>query len=464
MRKRVEELTRTLLLSSSSSSEIESPSVRDDELAVLSLLSFELVRMAKPSQAVLRQAIVAFEVIGSLSWSEDEVGEKDDFLARFAFIAWRHSRSLGLGALSQEWLEEYDSIEDLGSATSLIATDRLSADDLGDVIDWSAELLSDSEQLFRVCSLLRRQRDAFPRAALANAESLYGALRKRPLIQNLFGEERYFQCELATIAAAVSRVLGRRRECNNWLVAAQVACQGMTDEGFRRAQFEYIRLAMRYTFKELDGLAASVERLSNDCKRQGLEALALRSRYLRAVLRKDFEDVSEALKDLEQLCKAVKKSDRLRPWALMTLAEVHAKLGRSRESLEYLREAEAVASQQGQSVVLATLRNILGEGLRDRGLIEAAAEKFREGIAAFASLGLATHVAYIRLILAESLLALARPEEAELEILAALPTIEEQSMVPEGLSAIALLRESVRRRKTDRNALRELRERLQRMR
>lgn len=463
MRKRVANLRRTVL-SSSSSSEIESPTARDEELAVLSLLSFELVRVAKPSEAVLRQAIDAFEMIGSLSWSEDEFGEREDFLVRFAFIAWRHSRSLGLGALSEEWLEKYDSIEDSCSATSLLAAEGPSAVDLGGVFDWSAELLSDSEQLFRVCSILRRQRDAFPKAVLANAEFLYEALQKKLPIQKLFDEERYFLCELATIAAAINRMLGRRRECNNWLVAAQVACQGMRDEALRRAQFEYIRLSMQYVVKEFDGLAASVERLSQDCERQGLKALALRSRYLRAVLRKDFGDVSEALKDLEQLYATVKQSDRLRPWTLMTLAEVHAKLGRSRESLEHLREAEAVASQQGQSIVLATLRNILGEGLRDCGLIEAAAEKFREGIAAFASLGLATQVAYLRIILAESLLALARPEEAELEILAALPTIEEQSMVPEGLSAIALLRESIRRRKTDRNALRELRERLQRMR
>ncbi|MGE5278508.1 MAG: tetratricopeptide repeat protein [Acidobacteriota bacterium] len=460
MRKLVANLKRTHL-SLSSSSEIKSPSARDEALAVLSLLSFELVTVTKPSEAVLRQAISVFEMIDSLCWSEDEFDERNDFLVRFAFIAWRHSRSLGFGGLSQEWLEKYDSIGDSGSATSRLAADRRYAVDLVGVVDWSAELLSDPEQLFRMCSLLRQQRDASPKTVLANAESLYEVLQRRLPTRDVFDEERYFLCELATIAAATSRVLGRRRECASWLGAAQAACQGATDEMLRRAQCEYIRLSMQYTFKEFDGLATSVERLSQDCDRQGFDALASRSRYLKAVLRKDFGDLSEALKDLEELCAAVKPSDRLRPWALMTLAEVLAKLGRNRESLERLREAEAAASQQSQPIVLATLRNIFGEGLRDRGLVEAAAEKFREGIAAFASLGLATQVAYLRIILAESLLALGRPEEAELEILAALPTIEEQSMVPEGLSAIALLRESIRRRKTDRNALRELRERLQ---
>jgi hypothetical protein len=72
-----------------------------------------------------------------------------------------------------------------------------------------------------------------------------------------------------------------------------------------------------------------------------------------------------------------------------------------------------------------------------------------------------TTVALLSLVAAETLLRLSRPREAEWEILAALPTIEEQKMVPEGFAAVALLKESVRRRKTDPNALRELREHLQ---
>jgi hypothetical protein len=60
--------------------------------------------------------------------------------------------------------------------------------------------------------------------------------------------------------------------------------------------------------------------------------------------------------------------------------------------------------------------------------------------------------------LAEALLEVGRAREAEWEILAALPTIEEQKMVPEGFAAIALLRESVKQRKTDPKALLELRQ------
>ena len=89
------------------------------------------------------------------------------------------------------------------------------------------------------------------------------------------------------------------------------------------------------------------------------------------------------------------------------------------------------------------------------------AGRIRAAIADYEELGLETRVAYVRLFISETLLQLGRPREAEWEILAALPTIEEQKMVPEGFAAVALLKESVRRRKTDPNALRELREHLQ---
>ncbi|MBC8646314.1 MAG: hypothetical protein H7X85_04075, partial [Thermoanaerobaculia bacterium] len=44
----------------------------------------------------------------------------------------------------------------------------------------------------------------------------------------------------------------------------------------------------------------------------------------------------------------------------------------------------------------------------------------------------------------------------EQEILAALPIIEELKMVPEGVAAMALLRESLRQRSINRQALRDL--------
>jgi hypothetical protein len=72
--------------------------------------------------------------------------------------------------------------------------------------------------------------------------------------------------------------------------------------------------------------------------------------------------------------------------------------------------------------------------------------------------------AYVRIVLAETLLASGREGEATLEIIAALPVIEELELVQEGVAAVALLRESLRRQKADPEALKALRVQIQKMR
>jgi hypothetical protein len=107
------------------------------------------------------------------------------------------------------------------------------------------------------------------------------------------------------------------------------------------------------------------------------------------------------------------------------------------------------------------LKATVAETLVLAGQADAGVVAFREAIGDYVALGMATQVAYLRLVLAEALTESDRRREAEWEILAALPTIDEQHMVREGFAALALLKESVRQRKTDPNALRELREHLQ---
>lgn len=70
--------------------------------------------------------------------------------------------------------------------------------------------------------------------------------------------------------------------------------------------------------------------------------------------------------------------------------------------------------------------------------------------------GMRGDVAALHLVLADVLLGAGQDRQAEWEIRAALPIIEEEKMVPEGYAALSLLQESLRRRQIDRNALRNL--------
>jgi hypothetical protein len=98
--------------------------------------------------------------------------------------------------------------------------------------------------------------------------------------------------------------------------------------------------------------------------------------------------------------------------------------------------------------------------LRSRGLLSEALRLFTMSISDYERLGMTTSAAYIRILVAETYLAMDLPRDAERAILKALPVLEEEKIGPESLVAFSILREAVRRQKLDPQMLRELRERL----
>jgi hypothetical protein len=68
--------------------------------------------------------------------------------------------------------------------------------------------------------------------------------------------------------------------------------------------------------------------------------------------------------------------------------------------------------------------------------------------------------AYLRVVLAETLIAAQKEPEAVAELLKALPVLSRERVVPAAIAAIGLLRESLARQKVDPLLLRRLRESL----
>jgi predicted Zn-dependent protease len=107
-------------------------------------------------------------------------------------------------------------------------------------------------------------------------------------------------------------------------------------------------------------------------------------------------------------------------------------------------------------VGLAKLRWCVGDILREQGKVTEAIATYREARAEAEDVGMRGDVAAIHLVLADVLLQTGQEAQAEWEIRAALPIIDEERMVPEGIAALSLLRESLRHRRIDKQALREL--------
>jgi tetratricopeptide (TPR) repeat protein len=142
--------------------------------------------------------------------------------------------------------------------------------------------------------------------------------------------------------------------------------------------------------------------------------------------------------------------------ATNNLAQFHRLLGDAKEALAYAKKALPLLQQLDSRVGLAKLRWCVGDILREEGKLGEAADAYRAALRESEKIGLRNDVAEIHLALAEILLDLGFDDQAEVEVRAAFPIIEEEKMVPEGVAALALLQESLRRRKIDRQALRNL--------
>jgi hypothetical protein len=122
------------------------------------------------------------------------------------------------------------------------------------------------------------------------------------------------------------------------------------------------------------------------------------------------------------------------------------------------REATPILQRVGNRIALAKLHWGIGYLQRSNRDTGGAIDSFRSAQQEFSELGMRADVAAVQLVIADLLLDARQEKQAEWEIRQALPLIDEYKLVPEGFAAMTLLRESLRRQKIDRQALRNLHE------
>jgi tetratricopeptide (TPR) repeat protein len=138
------------------------------------------------------------------------------------------------------------------------------------------------------------------------------------------------------------------------------------------------------------------------------------------------------------------------------LSQFYRVLGNLPEALVHARKALPLLQQLDNRVNIAKLRWSVGDILREQRKLGEAVDAYRAALRESEEIGIRGDVAAIHLVLADVLLDAGFDRQAEWEVRAALPIIEEEKMVPEGYAALSLLRESLRRRQIDRQALRNL--------
>jgi tetratricopeptide (TPR) repeat protein len=325
------------------------------------------------------------------------------------------------------------------------------------------EVLTNPDVLVALFGVLRDSWETCPESVADTAVEINVALTKANGKVGLFDERQYFLGESALVAATAFRFLGKNENARRWLDRADMAFRKTINPAPALANVSYARMTIGFVEGRFEDLLEMLPVLGQDYRdlRMRLEADKcefLLARTLLGVGKKD-----EAVERLEQLSlSADLPSDAALYGNVLTyLGNSYSEAGRYEDAAHAYGLALPAVSKSGRVAVTAQLKWSFGDTSRSLGKLEEAVSLYRAAQHDFAKAGMGNYVAMLHLVNGESLLRLNRPREAEWEILAALPTIEEQKMVPEGFAAVALLKESVRRRKTDPNALRELREHLQ---
>lgn len=317
--------------------------------------------------------------------------------------------------------------------------------------------------LLGICSLLKESCDANPGRTAREAIALNSYLLQTTWSVGLFDERDYLLGETALLAAGASRLLGNRDDAELWLDRAEAAFRNTVNPAPLLANVAYAKLTLHYDMRRYERVFEFVPSLLTSFRKLGMEQEGLKCRFLEAACLKESGKPGEALGRLEAMDAdpVLQNDEALQSLVLANIAELLFDQGRYSDGTSFYTRALRSPAAQRQPLTLGHLKAVFAQALRAQGRLPEAVEAYRSAISEYLSAGMATLAAYGRVVLAETLLALDRHREAEWEILAALPTIEEQKMVPEGFAAVALLKEAVRLRKTDPNALRELREHLQ---
>ena len=323
--------------------------------------------------------------------------------------------------------------------------------------------LSSPDVLMSIASTLRGNRDLAPASVLQDANEIYQWISRPNCDLGLFDERDYLLGEMALIAGGVCRQLGKREEAFLWLDRAEAGFRHTMNPAPGLANVAYARIALRFEMGRYQDVLELTPSLEASFTKLRMEVEAVKCRLLLAMTLKQTGESVKALGLLAGLDEKpfLAANHFLRARILSEIGDLHQFEGRLDLAMEAFQEAVSLLDHETASPVQADLQLFVGGVLQAQGRHSDACDAFRASQRTYLALGMRAQVTYLHLVIAENLISLGRDREAEWEILAALPAIEDMKMAPEGLAAVALLRDSVRRRRTDSTALQQLRTHLQ---
>ena len=430
-------------------------------LAVLSRLCFELSKPLTVGELTGSDAAAAYDLVSRLTWSSDLFEERNEVLSQLALVVWRQARQFGTTEIMVVWERKYRAAFSQPSAERASLEQFLTSEDSERNDELAQVISSDVRSVFGLCELLREYCDSCPAKALTEASFFFKWISERGHIA-LENERTYFLGTLALLAGTASRFVGLREGAARWFERAQCFLSKLRNSEPELAKLAYGRLTLSYELRQYALIVRDVPFLLVRCRKLGLEELEIKCLFVEGSALKECGEHQVALAKFLSLEEWLRRSDpcRLLGGVLSRVGELYAARGLHHKAMQKYQEALPLLRESGRPSMVADLKGTVGETCRDMGKLATAIELYREAISDYAELSVVSLPAYLRIVLAETLLLAGRAREAEIEILAALPTIEAEQMAEEGFAALKLLRKSLDRSKLDAASLRALRESL----
>jgi tetratricopeptide (TPR) repeat protein len=403
-----------------------------------------------------------YQSVQQMSWPDDRINEQADLLAQLSYLAWLHANRWSSFDEAEGWeriaVDQTLRHEMVRGFLAIPARSRSE--------DLNCRFLSDPAVLLATVLRLRSLVEASPIKCMEEAILIYGWLDKNRQVLESGEESELFLAELAWIAAAGNKHCGRYRESQAWLDRLEHGCDGFASTKRVRARADYVRLAVLYELRCYQEVIAKLAGLKERFARLGMRLSFAKCCLLEAITLKEVGRDAEARIAFDALSRdpAIQCEKSLQGMAFIGIAELDGRLGLFEAAHGNILKARQLLKDSGMPLAVAHLHAVEGELLRDQGQLNRAVDSYRAGVAVYSAGEFPSHAAYLRVVLAETLMIAGRENEAVTEIVVALPVIDEQGLVREGIAAMALLRESIRRQKADPRALRELRNQLDRMR
>jgi tetratricopeptide (TPR) repeat protein len=397
---------------------------------------------------------LVFTYISSLPWPTAAFGGSGQLLSDCALGGWRIARLFAPWSEVEKWRDRIDSTSDTRArAEKVLLTPPI------EVARRATELgLEDLSILLYVCRALRSFAEQAPAHCKELAEFVYGFISDPTRSIGIRDEREYLLGDFALMTGAASRFLFQRDESTTWFSRAATHIESLKRPELERLRLTYQELAFRGEDRRYSDVLHAVDSLAESFRRLELPEEALKCRFLEGAVRFELGDVREVARINEEICAEAQSlgSSRLLGQATSNLLLCYGSLGEIDRALVSAKRAQATLRQSGDRVHLVRLWIGIGGLLRRQGDTTAALDASRQALEAALDLGMRGDVAALRLMIADLLLGLGQEAQAEAEIRAALPIIDEEKMVPEGIAALSLLRESLRRRQIDKQALRDL--------